>query len=82
VRVSSLISLSSMRARFLASAADANGAPMLILVRQHTSAYVSIRQHTSAYVSIRQLTSAYVSIRQHADAIGAPMLIHHSQISI
>jgi hypothetical protein len=48
-----------------------------VLIRQHTSAYVSILQHTSygsilqrtsAYVSIRQHTSAYVSIRQHTSA--------------
>jgi hypothetical protein len=51
--------------------------PVLVSIRQHTSAYVSIRQpsayvsirqHTSAYVSIRQHTSAYVSIRQHTSA--------------
>jgi hypothetical protein len=40
----------------------------LLLIRQHTSAYVSIRQHTSAYVSIRQHTSVYVSIRPHTSA--------------
>jgi hypothetical protein len=52
-----------------------------IVMRLHTSAYVSIRQHTSAYVSIRQHTvcattccvsirhaSAYVSTRQHTSA--------------
>jgi hypothetical protein len=33
----------------------------LLLIRQHTSAYVSIRPHTSAYV---MHASAYVSIRQ------------------
>ncbi len=56
----------------------------LVLLRQHTSAYVSIRQHTSASsrlraclallrlytsaYSIRQHTSAYVSMRQHTYA--------------
>jgi hypothetical protein len=34
-----------------------------VIIRQHTSAYVSIRQHASEYVSIRQHTSAYVSIQ-------------------
>jgi hypothetical protein len=29
----------------------------VLIIRQHTSVYVSIRQHTSAYVSIRQHTS-------------------------
>ncbi len=38
-----------------------------LVMRQHTSAYVSIR-HTSEYVSIRQHTSAYVNIRQQTSA--------------
>jgi hypothetical protein len=48
-----------------------------MLLRQHTSAYVSIRQHTSGVHSVHQrlpqrlhyaAPSAYVSIRQHTSA--------------
>jgi hypothetical protein len=34
----------------------------ILLIRQHTSAYVSIRQHTSAYVSMRQHTSQHTCV--------------------
>jgi hypothetical protein len=39
-----------------------------MLIRQHTSAYVSVRQRKSADVSERQHTAAYSSMRQHTSA--------------
>ena len=53
-----------------------------LLVRQHTSAFVSIRQHSSAYVSIRQHTSAEALIDRLCERSTSWRLTHLLCVSI